>query len=817
MYHVGQKSIYIATIITIIIALGFNISYSGPGDCSNFKKYKIPNSGWVNSKPSFVNKQNAPVYRDDDSFDIISQLSFQQKVTIHHSNNNRLKIDTGEIIGWMATTDLLCADKPLREPLENGQEGLEQKFVVITETMKRTQDTKKYKVIAYPGPNATDCHSRCKELSRFTSYFIFDKQDNRVLLSPYYRLTTKYPLMGWVDINNGFNWNSALGIRPIEKVYLYRSKDDALKKKGGIPFLGGVQWYKWDQRIPIIGNTSDDKFHEIIVPIAGVGIKRDSNNKVYIPSTSTRTTIDYDQFVNDPDQFTNPDKGIKQLTYKTDNIDIFFLIDGTRSMGPSMNKVIQVVKTISKRIFYSDCKKCTRRFGFGIYRDDYAGEKNLGDWYSLPFNCDINHRQMKRNLENFLDHLPKCNTITYSDSDDYEENLFGGINKTIKELSKCPDRLKVLYVIGDHGDRDDKQSITMATIVDGLKNNVLVHFIQVNTSEKIRNADFNNVTISEETRRRSQRSYDRAYALYKKQAIDILTAINANRKNAKIGQQFHYLKEDDLVDNIMKKLNEYIYNSPKVGKEISTRLIAGESLVDVIAKLQQYDEFRNLPGLYWDIILETGCKDLGTQCTESVMDVTFKGYIRKDSKIEYDVWCAGENLSKYLQVLKGITDVSKSNSGDALRTEMIKGVSLTLEKVLGKPPYTATGESMRTYLSRNTLLPVRIDSPLFQYSIDELGDRNSVRDCVIENLNGWVNNICKILQIVYTDNHSKPGFTTISKKGNRCMGAQDIPYIVPNSIQPITFTDNQSENKLMSYSHTLHKTTFYWIPNQFLP
>jgi len=820
MYHVGQKSIYIATIITIIIALGFNISYSGPGDCSNFKKYKIPKSGRVDSKKSFVLTQNSPVYSDDVSFDIISQLGFQHRVHILHSNNNRLKIDAGVISGWMAPTDLLCADKPLREPLENGQEGLEQKFVVITETMKRTQDPQKYKVIAYPGPKTTDCHGRCKELSRFTYYFIFDKQGNRVLLSSNYTLPSAYPLMGWVDIDKGFHWNSALGIRPIEDVYLYRSEDDARKKKRGFHCPGGVQWFKWDQRIPIINKTKDE-FYEIIVPIPGIGITKDSNNNVYIPATATKTTIDFDQF-------TNPDKGTKKITYKTDNIDVFFLIDGTRSMGPSMDKVIRVVTTISNRIFNRDCKKCTSKFGFGIYRDDYAGKKNLGDWYSLPADCDINNRKMKRNFKKFLRDLPNCRDYTFSDrtrgDKDFEENLFGGIDQAIKEFSKCPDRLKVLYIIGDHGYSGDnqrnfygKQPISTATIVDGLKKNVLVHFIQIDTSEKIRNANFNNVYISEEKKKRARKGYDRAYALFESQAVDILTKIFVNRNNSQIAQQFNSLEEYDLVDNIMKKLNEYIYNSPKVGKEISSRLIAGESLVDIIAKLQKYDEFRNLPGLYWDIIYETGCKHLGAQCTESVMDVTFKGFIRKDSKIEYDVWCHADKLRKYMLVLNGITEVSKTNSGSAIRTLMIKGVYQTLERVLGEPPFSETGESIGTYLTRNALLPVRIDSPLFQYSIDELNDRNTVRDCVIENLNIWIKNIYKILQIVSDDNHSKPNFTTMSKNRNTCIAAQNIPYIIQTSIKPITFTDNQSENKLMSYSHILHNTTFYWIPNQFLP
>jgi hypothetical protein len=406
------------------------------------------------------------VYNDDDSFDIITHLNFQQRVIIESSKNNRLKIDTGEIKGWMTPTDLLCADKPLR-----GQpEGFGQKFIVMTDK-------------AFPGPKTIDCHGRCQELSRFTNYFIFDKQDNRFLLSPYYSLPSINPQIGWVDVDKGYRWNTALGIRPIESVCVYRTQDDAVKKKNGIPVLGGNQWFKWDQRIPIIGTTKDGQFYEVIVPLV-----------IIVPF---------------------PDAKISNIPE-------------------------------------SDCQN--------------------------PF---------------------------------------------------------------------------------------------------------------------------------------------------------------------------------------------------------------------------------------------FKGYIRKDSKIELDVWCTAESLTKYLLILKGITDASKSSFGDALRTEMLKGIIYSLEKILGKPVYSETGESLQTYLSRS--LTVRMDSPLFKYSIDELFDRNTVKDCVIEDLNGWVNNICKILQIVYSDNHSKPDFITLSQKRCRCIGAKGIPYIVPTSIKPVPFSNDESENKLMSYSHTLYKTTFYWIPSQFLP
>jgi len=232
----------------------------------------------IGNKISFVTKHHANIYRNEHTEAKDGHLDFNEKIWISGIGEKRVEIEiqTGKQ-KWINKADLLCSDKPLKT---KGKEGLEKKFFVCSESI-RTE--KKFSVKAYPDPISDACNNLCKELRSFTSYFIFDENEKRYLLSLTYRLKNG-KLLGWVDKKDGILWETSLGLRPSERleytpIFAYESIEDAKKKKNGFPILGGKRWFKWDQRIPIIDRR--DSFYMVVIPQPTISCNKLGKNRAY--------------------------------------------------------------------------------------------------------------------------------------------------------------------------------------------------------------------------------------------------------------------------------------------------------------------------------------------------------------------------------------------------------------------------------------------------------------------------------------------------------------------------------------------------------
>jgi len=785
--------------------------YAGPGDCSHIHDYKISESGGANNRRSFVNRENAPVYQSATSDEIVTHLDFNDRVFLYKYFNNRLSIDKdGKIFGWMDPEHLLCAQKPLKT---HGKSGIEKKFVVMSKSQARKKNQPHVFPDAYPDPTSKSCNNKCRTLTRFKSYFIFDESDTRYLISPAYRLETgKNLLMGWVDKTAGYVWNTALALRPDDDlpdtapVFAYLDNKDATNRTNGRPILGGKRWFTDDIRIPIIDRTKVDNFYKIIIPVPGVGVNKVSDNKFIIPAIN-------------PEKFSNPNSGIDAIKRLTQNLDVFFLIDGTRSMGPHIDIVSETIKDISNRLIQQISLDSTSlRMGFGIYRDHYAKNHELGDWFHFPRNCQLNPDELQQNLDAFYRKLNFYNKNTYGDASkgdrDFEENMFGGIKKAIREFARCPDHSKVLFVIGDHGYSAENQKrfynkrpVTIDSLADGLKENVNLFFIQVAPSEKIRNANFDDISYAKKESARV--GYDRAYQLFTTQAKDLLQRVRNFHQSTRFDMDDHFFEITDyqLSESIVDQIHVFSELVPEIGNEIAISLTGGESLVRVIERLLQNKKYRNVPGLFWDIIQEAGCENLGEQCKNSVIDTTLFGFI-PDENLAIDAWCHAQDLEKYLNILRDINAVGEI-SGNALRTQLVSGMMETLARYIINPSYNATDdETMSEYLERASTLPVRLESPLFHYKHAQLTDRNQVPDCVIEAMNSWIGNAITLLKVV--KKNRQPQY--IFEKNTICKNADNIPILKEITSEPFP-----EEDMSYSYANDETNTTIYWIPAEYLP
>jgi hypothetical protein len=791
--------------------LTVSLAVAGDGSC-NCKRFNLPESGDVNFTWTVkVLSDDVPLYETSTANSPKEKLKFNDNFNIVKADGNRLQVQRHqdmEPYGWVERKSLLCALKPLKS-----KSGLDKKFYIKTAT--RIRSDKPATVRAYSRPDNDTCGSGgCRELARFDGYFIFDNSNGRYLLADAYKLRPENRLVGWVDAKDGFIWDTAYGLRPKENlvfpkdspkagqervVYAYLSEEEAMKRHNGRPILGGDRWYKYALRIPILGRQKN--LFKVVMPLAGVGVSQsDKYGRIVISDKRRQAT----------------EQAIENIL-NIKNVDIFFLIDGTRSIEPYLASIKNVVKELKNRISKNpELGVISSRLGFGIYRDRYAEETELGYWHSFPKNCALDKAAIEENHKKFMNEMDMIiqAMLNYEmkGDKDFEENSFGGIQKFIDlELTNCPDRLKILFVIGDHGYSASNQKklygrkpISRTSLISSLQGDqdngvmpVITYFIQ--TPYK-----------SDKTIKLSKSNSRSAYALFKKQAKSILAGLKTQTPKMQIDR--YCLQSDDT--NIGKKVIEGIsaFINPKAVSavnEVILDLRGGASLAETIERWQNYNDFNNLPGLFWDLIANAGCKYLGDQCSSRIMDTILEGYIPISNDIVVDIWCTAGDLKKYRTIMEGILESSEYQHGKFVRTELVYGLVTTLQRLVPSPPPPETGETLIEYVSRISYLPVRQDSPLFRYSIQELESRDKVPDCEVERLFAWIGNVNNYLY--YIADNKRPVFEVRKQPGN-CASGNDIPYIVPGSILGKHFSDSN-----MSYSHPLGGTTIYWIPKKYLP
>ncbi len=778
------------------------------GSCQGFDFPVAPDGGvdWPHTVK--VLKHDTPVYPDATS--MVPQdgifLDFNKSLEVLEAQNGRLQVralSSLDPLGWVESSTLLCALYPQR----SFSSGLEQKLYIKTATEIR-QD-KPTSVKAYPSPNLQGPEDFGRELSRFTGYFVFDydTEHKSFLLGESYRLDQTSSLVGWVSEDNGFIWDTAYGLRPAEELVFpeghelagqekaicaYQSIEDALADRRCLPILGGGRWYRYEDRIPLLDRVIQNRkpFYKVVLPMAGMGVKYEENDgKIRI--------IEPGQFAENP--------GIDSVL-SMKRVDVLFLIDGTKSMMPYIEAVRGskedgskgVVQDIIESLQQDDAfREAQFRFAFRIYRDTYAGEKNLGEGLPLSTICELTNEVKEENLWRFEEEIDKI-AVTTSEQDDYAENVFGGIRKAVRDLAPCPDNTKLLFIIGDCGYDADMQDdpLNVAELVarlqgdDELKS-IVPFFIQ---------------TPSNRDSTQKPKEYDRAYNLFHDQGEQILRDILGAGRFAEIGNYLMSTSDVELKRKIITGVKQF--SNTQAINELVLDLRGGTPLKDAIQRLQGSQEFKNIPGLFWDLVEQGSCKKLGEQCEERIYDTIQVAYIPVSDEVVEDIWLKSNDLERWKDLLRDFENLSNL-SGTELRETFVFALRDSVEKVIRKPLYKDTGQSLKEFLKRKGGLPVRDNSPLFSYSIDDLRDPDTVPDCEIIRLAAWVNSVKQMLGIALRGT-DRPKYIERDFPG-KCQSGNAIPFI-DGDIDFVPLGDPD-----MRYDHSFQKAHVYWVPKEFLP
>jgi len=686
------------------------------------------------------------------------------------------KKPNGSPIGYIEKSKVFCGGRPLK-----AESGLLKKFYIKTAIHDRKNKKLSF-VTAYHSPTGSKCENNdCPTLKRFNSYYIFKETKNRYLLANTDNFTDQSSLTGWVDKKDGYIWKTGIAIRPSENlsddnhIYFYKTLEDAKANRNGNPILGGMRWFNIPMRIPVLKTIKDgnDLYYEVVLSTGGIGVKKVGNKLMYVDDNVSSINI--------RDKF--------------NKVDIMFLVDGTKSMQPYIDKIIKKGGIIDKLLneFRKDVnyKGLTIRASYRIYRDSYAGERNLGEGVALNGACN----------EDFSPDIANVRATNES-NDDFKENLYGGINKAIQDMRSCRDNLKMIFVIGDAGNRDNPKEFNK--IVKQLKANnrhkkdIRVVFIQTPFNESLRD----------------NLNYEEAYKSFEEQAM----AFAKMQSQKELESKHHkndsqtikfYFKTDDknLVRNILNSQVIKGFLNQKLKREVERNIADGHSLVETIDIIQKRDEFRSIPALVIDEIIDGSCKELGAElCEGKVYNVVTKGYIKATKDIKEDVFFTTgqfDKLDEMMTLIKWSSSLRKKDQ----RRKLVELLKDALPKVTGQHIFSEyEDEQIDTFLKRFGL-PTRDDSPLFKYTINSLQnkDGNGATDQEIRALYNWIESSKAIFKLV---RRNKIPILKLSENQT----FKNIPIY-----EEIDEKDFPVGYKGYFYNDKIQNIRFSWIPKNYLP
>lgn len=754
------------------------------GSCANYDFASVMVKPGVIETNQYMRilRDNAPLYEEVDSQTSNGQLKFGdylyplQIVKSSYGEQQRIqvrKVGTSTALGWIEAHDLLCGVKPLQS-----KDGLDRKVFIKTPIRS---DPSQSTVSAYKSYDQGCPSEGCQQLSRFRLYFIYaeDQINKRYLIIDKYSLeghSSPPPLVGWVKFDDTIPWNTTLGLRPkenLKRLSAYATLEDSHKveKKQGVELTGGKIWYTFENRIPIL-EIVKNHYHVAAPSIGMEGFERYQED----------------------------------ILASMKLVDVFFLIDGTASMGPHIKAAIQAVREIGTKLRqHPDFAETSFRFGFRIYRDTYADEIlsaacQGGVCEGMPLSsatCELDSDGTKANWQEFVRQLGKVKE-TSNDNDDYPEKFFDGLRQAIHDMAPCDKRAKLLFVIGDHGDKQDE---VPQDIVDNLNQHFakkLVFFIQ---------------TPNNSSQARTPSSYQQAYKAYNTQAFQVLNntlPTEFQGQTIEHGDYFLSLSQSSLVTQVIEQVKQY--SSSRVVNELKQALAGGESLQDILNRSVQQG---GMPVMYWKWIQDTACSELGDQCQTAIDHRVIDFYIPIDkNKVQEEVWMTAENLDDWLSLLRPFKNLGTLPVRQQ-RERFAQLLRKQVQEIIGAFPRQGLTLSEMAAQAKKKVLPMRQNGPLLQYKIEEI--RGEIEACEVARLINWVNAIRKVLQKVDNNPTQKQDFTLeypsdetdcpLSEKGKRVPELK-FGRVVAQALGP---DDNYR------YDHSLYGQIIYWLPIDFLP
>jgi hypothetical protein len=782
---------FILLSISTILLLSSNFIQASDdeGSCEGYSfPLRSDNQSINTTWPLRVLRHNAPVYSNARGSRTKRTLKFGDVLDALRISDSRTSgrveiCESGclpdEALGWMDRQDLLCRIKPLQT-----QEGLERKAFIKTpaqpEIVKQGwRIDKKFKVPAYPCYNDS-----CKAnlfLSRFHMYFIFAKKQQRYLLAEKYNILMGERLVGWVDEDKIIQWNTTLQLRPKEKVEYVRaypnlqtinsSRGIQINRSSAVDLAGGKTWYKFHKHIPLLNKVTEsrEKYYHVSAP--GIGMEGF-----------------------DVEQMNQKTAAVEQLK----QVDVFFLLDGTRSMQPSLDAakkfVRAIVKKLTKRNNKRDYQETNFRFGFRIYRDDFQGsrwpqDESVGKGLPLSGSCqgNFNKNEFYRKIASIKESDERSN-----EDSSYTENMFKGISQAVKDMANCPNRTKLLFIIGDHGDNQKQVPYSVIQrLTQTFTHEVRLFFVQTNKNG-------------------SNNKYQTAYKRFRTQAYSILKQVYSDnyRKNLTTLEQWTNQKIRSQLSSLIAQYVSQYSKSSSIN-DVMLKLRAGQSVKDII---EQGMKEGDLPVLYWKILEKDLCQAASNQCKHSVDHRVIDAYIPVSENMVEEIWISSRQLDNWKSLLRQLYKNITNKGATDQKTEFIHALKQETQNILGEPLLMEAGETLGEVLKRKNGLPVREHSPFMQYTVGEILE---MQRCEFSRLVKWIESFHGLLTRLMSDPSYKIEYELRPYSDSQCprvsAKGRNLQRLKLKSPKPLGPSDEYR------YDHSFRGETIYSIPTKFLP
>ncbi|MCO6188246.1 hypothetical protein [Rhizobium sp. L1K21] len=796
------------------------------GDCSNFSFYQKfgSNMSDPSGQTAFVMRDGAPLFEDATSQNPTKNAAFSDPVSVievltaNEAPNERVAVSlpfensSTKKKYWMSRSDLLCRSVPLRDKIT----GLERKALIRTKTTER-QDGEIQAITAYRSPDLSDQQlDDSRRLSRFNTYLIYAESDEAYLLVERFNLSSiNEKLVGWVRKEDVLNWNWAIGVRPAltvngseegpRSVCGYAS--EALDSEC-IPILGGNRWFKTDQRLPVI-DVLDNSYH-VVGAASGIGGGELVDGKLKLPTEVLK------KLNIAPDDLPGIDED-RLLSFN--KVDLFFLIDGTRSMMPfidairgtdtSPGVVDQIVQAIETR-----GGGASVRAGFRVFRDSVAnGASGIDESYPLTeANCEDEDLDTSQSERRRFDRFLKSISTTTDDKDDFDENLFGGLQQAAIDMQGCPDRQKILFVISDAGYDASAQmergfvGLDIYDVLSPLLENekLTVFFIRPPQQDR---SNYKSDT--------SYTSYLTSWNEYQQLGEEILNGVlNRDALGGNARDYFFDLSAGasapaEMIERMTQSVKSVA--RPDVINEILIDLHGGSALEEVIDRLQR--EKIDVPVLFFNMIKRTVCAEGEKTCSERIFDGVFDLYIPKSEPLTLDAWLTSDQLQDWTRLLDPIIKATEMSLPEQ-RTAMGQIVRNSLQDILLLPTPEKLNEDIATFLMRSGRMPGPIKTPFLNYTFAQLTDGGVLGKCEVDRLRVWLRASRTMLANAmvqrlseYRVDQPENDCPDMTPQGQRLKYIQDTPVAIAPGPDP--------DNYRLGRPYLGEQ--IFWVPLEYLP
>ena len=735
-------------------------------------------------------RKDVPVYESEQSASIIQYLQFDKDVTPKKQTSQRIQVIegyAGEPLGWIERHDLLCqGGGPGANVGPLKVKGLPRKVFFKYQT-----DSPDFHAPVYSTPDRHICSSpTCEPIMRigqFRTHFVFaiDEEQKRYLVGEKYMLSgvKRFPLSGWIDEERIIQWNTNLGLRPkndadndteAQKINIingYRTLEDSFQQndKASVKLMEGNIWYTFQLHMPLIDRV--EGHYRVAAP--GVGMKGF--------------------------KLTGRDADLIEALKR---VDVFFVLDGTASMEPYIAQTKEVVQDIVYKLQQKqEFKETTFRFGFLVYRDKFADTtldcfNGICEIVSLPNDrCEAEPSNSQDYARDFGSEIGNVQA-TRDDQDDYPEQLFAGIKAAKQAIASCGNNTKLVFIIGDHGDRE---RYLPQNVINSFKRDfqrLAIYFIQTPEQEG------------------KSYAYRRAYQKFTEQANDFVEHFYSELSPQDRKQYFLKLKDNNLVEKVVQQFVAPYSNSGTINEIEMLMTSTGNSIKDIIQKYRKKGDF---PVLYLDWIERAICQQDEEQCNQKIDHQVRDFYIPiKEGQMQEELVLIERHIDEWLALINPIVRGS-GRSGSELREKFVEVLHEEIQNILNPdtPIEVDDKRTLREILeSSKNALPLNTQSPLLQYSFNELGDTNVVPDCELRRLIDWLKSIRAILTKI-TGNPTLKVSYELQPYQQECPGMS----IKGHNIKSMKFEQRQAlgKDENYRYGHALGPIFLYWLPMDFLP